>query len=183
MSDQYTHAHNTFKDIPGFPGYRVGTDGSVWSCWRTHWQGTRIAKAISGQWKMLKPSLRKEDGRKRYTVKRADGTYRRCYGSHLVLESFVGPRPTGLEACHNNGDCTNDSIDNLRWDTHSANLLDRRRHGTNVQGEMVNTAKLTAENVLEIRRIGKPLKPLAIRFGVTETLVSLILKRKVWKHV
>jgi hypothetical protein len=22
-----------YRDVPGFPGYRVGTDGSVWSCW------------------------------------------------------------------------------------------------------------------------------------------------------
>lgn len=48
----------------------------------------------------------------------------------LVLEAFAGAKPAGLEACHNDGDKTNDSIANLRWDTRSENALDRVRHGT-----------------------------------------------------
>lgn len=172
-----------YRPIPGFPGYRAGVDGSIWSCWKTGKSGKRVIQRVSDRWKQLKPDKRKEDQRKRYTLKSADGTYRRRYGATFVLLAFVGPCPDGLEACHRNGDCTDDAASNLRWDTHSANLLDRRAHGTNVQGEMVNTAKLTAEQVLEIRRVGKPLKQHAIRYGVSEALVSAILKRKVWQHV
>lgn len=50
----------------------------------------------------------------------------------LVLEAFVGPRPLGMHCCHNDGDPTNNSVDNLRWDTPSANVLDSIRHGTQV---------------------------------------------------
>ena len=46
----------------------------------------------------------------------------------LVLEAHVSPRPVGLEGCHNDGDPTNNVVGNLRWDTHSANLLDIARH-------------------------------------------------------
>ncbi|WHP18827.1 NUMOD4 motif-containing HNH endonuclease [Cellulomonas sp. ES6] len=49
----------------------------------------------------------------------------------LVLESFVGPRPDGMEACHGDGDPGNNRLSNLRWDTHESNMDDQRRHGTN----------------------------------------------------
>lgn len=48
----------------------------------------------------------------------------------LVARTFLGPCPDGMECCHNDGDSTNNSIGNLRWDTHSENNRDRRRHGT-----------------------------------------------------
>lgn len=51
----------------------------------------------------------------------------------LVLEAFVGPRPDGLVACHNNGQSTDNRVENLRWDTYSENNLDLVRHGTHWQ--------------------------------------------------
>jgi hypothetical protein len=49
----------------------------------------------------------------------------------LVLETFVGPRPDGMEACHNDGDRRNNRLTNLRWDTSRSNSLDIVRHGRN----------------------------------------------------
>lgn len=43
----------------------------------------------------------------------------------LVLESFVGPCPDGMEACHNNGNGFDNRIENLRWDTHESNMRDQ----------------------------------------------------------
>lgn len=48
---------------------------------------------------------------------------------HLVLEAFVGPRPAGYFACHNDGIRTHNRLSNLRWDTPSANTKDTVRHG------------------------------------------------------
>lgn len=47
----------------------------------------------------------------------------------LVLEAFAGPRPPHADACHADGDPTNNHLENLRWDTQSANGKDRVRHG------------------------------------------------------
>jgi hypothetical protein len=58
-----------------------------------------------------------------------DGKERIATVHTLVLEAFVGPRPTGYDACHDDGDPTNNLLTNLRWDTQSANGLDRTRHG------------------------------------------------------
>lgn len=59
-----------------------------------------------------------------------NGVSRRFFIHRLVLAAFVGPRPEGMEACHNDGNPTNNIVSNLRWDTKSANAQDRRRHGT-----------------------------------------------------
>ncbi len=158
------------RPIPGLPGYFAGCDGSIWS----H-QGNG--------YRQLKAEPRKEDGRKRYTIMAPDGRRVRRYGSYFVLLAFVGPCPEGKQACHNDGNCTNDAADNLRWDSEIANKADMVKHGTRLRGEEINTAKLTVADVQEIRRIGYPLRQHAERFGVTETLVSYILRRKVWKHV
>lgn len=63
----------------------------------------------------------------------------------LVLEAFVGPCPFGMEGCHGDGDPFNNKLDNLRWDTHQANMHDGIRHGTFVFAKARRGA-LTKEN-------------------------------------
>ena len=47
------------------------------------------------------------------------------------MAAFVGPCPDGMEVCHNNGDATDNRLENLRYGSHSENMLDKRKHGTN----------------------------------------------------
>lgn len=47
----------------------------------------------------------------------------------VVLEAFVGPRPPGMVACHFNDLFTHNYVENLRWDTASANTYDKVRNG------------------------------------------------------
>lgn len=58
------------------------------------------------------------------------GTRRRVKVHILVLEAFVGPRPTGSVGCHNDGNPQNNALLNLRWDTQASNIADALRHGT-----------------------------------------------------
>ena len=46
----------------------------------------------------------------------------------LVLEAFVGPCPPGMEGCHWNDNHHDNRLENLRWDTHGANELDKARN-------------------------------------------------------
>ena len=110
----------TYKDIPGFPGYRVGDDGSVWS---------RNGRGVwRGKWKQLRRSYN-WGGYAMAGISR-NGKSRTRPVHLLVLECFVGPRPNGLWACHNDGNQKNNRLSNLRWDTPSANMADCLRHGT-----------------------------------------------------
>ena len=61
-----------------------------------------------------------------------DGHTRSIPLHRLVLESHVSPRPDGMHACHADGDRGNAALSNLRWDTPSANNLEKREHGTHV---------------------------------------------------
>lgn len=70
----------------------------------------------------------------------------------LMLEAFVGPRPEGMSACHGDDDATNNTLGNLRWDTHDANMADKVRNGRTRNGnagkpECKRGHSFTPENV------------------------------------
>ena len=48
----------------------------------------------------------------------------------LVAAAWIGPCPDGLEVCHGPNGQMDNSVGNLRYDTHSNNGLDKRRDGT-----------------------------------------------------
>lgn len=59
----------------------------------------------------------------------------------LVLEAFIGPRPPGLFACHNDGNALNNHLSNLRWDTPSANIADSVEHRTHVEARKTHCSQ------------------------------------------
>lgn len=101
----------------------------------------------------------------------------------LVLEAFVGPKPDGMEACHNNGVRHDNRVENLRWDTRKGNHADRVLHGTHMRGEESGTAKLTASIVLAMRR--GEIRPAAVArlFGVNLDTASRAKNRVTWRHL
>jgi hypothetical protein len=105
------------------------------------------------------------------------------YVHALVLEAFVGPRPEGFDACHNNGNKTDNRLENLRWDTKSANSLDKRRHGTMLRGEKHPKNKLTEVQAREILASPEMGVALAAKYGVSECTVCEIRTGRKWKHL
>lgn len=117
----------SWRPVVGFEGlYEVSDQGRVRSLDRVT-TGRWGAAAYRGR--MLLPDRNNPDGYERVTLQRAGKRIRRAV-HHLVLEAFVGPRPDEAEACHGDGDPANNVASNLRWDTHSANIRDKRAHGT-----------------------------------------------------
>jgi hypothetical protein len=125
----------TWKPVVGFEGhYEVSDQGNVRSLDQVvaHWRGgTRLRRG-----KYLKPGATGGSGAYLFVVLMNDGKTRsnRCV-HRLVLEAFVGPRPEGMQACHNDGDPHNNALSNLRWDTPTANNADKKAHGTWQGGE------------------------------------------------
>lgn len=65
-------------------------------------------------------------GKGGYPTVTIKGRHRRVH--HLVLETYIGPRPPGQECCHWDGKGWNPTLMNLRWDSAEANRQDARRH-------------------------------------------------------
>lgn len=104
----------------------------------------------------------------------------------LVLMAFIGPRPMGLESCHNDGNEKNNHASNLRWDTRGANARDRIRHGTSPVGERNPCAVLTEETVraLRLRRLdGVFYKQLGAEFGISPMTAQRAVVGTSWRHV
>ena len=74
----------------------------------------------------------------------------------------------------------------LAWKTAKENSADRILHGTQQRGEMVGNSKLSAADVVEIRRLcvkrGDAVW-LATKFGVDRTNIYAIINGKTWRHV
>lgn len=164
-----------YRIIQGFPGYRVGDDGSVWTQFLS---GHSICTNI---WKRMKPS-----GKRYLKVMLCPG--RKCFSIQtLVLEAFVGSCPPGMQACHfPNRDTTDNRLCNLRWGTPTENQADRAKHGTDIHGEQHYLTHLTEDAVREIRRrhmLGESLTALGAEFAITKHAVFRIVKRINWKHI
>jgi hypothetical protein len=109
------------------------------------------------------------------------------YSVHrLVLETFIGPRPEGMEGCHNDGNGSNNFLENLRYDTHENNMRDRIKHKTNNPGSKCNFSKLIESNISGIRKLhieGKSDTEIAKIYGVGRMTINDIINNKTWKHV
>lgn len=170
----------TWKSVVGYEGlYEISDMGQLRSLgrWSRNCHGPTWIKP-----KMLKPWQVKEGNKRRLAFSlRRDGIVSKKYIHRLVLEAFVGPCPEGMEACHNNGDSTDNRLANLRWDTHPNNLADCIVHGTRLRGERQNGAKLTVNAVRAIRAAqGLTHKQLAVTYGVASSNISAIRARKKW---
>lgn len=170
---------NGFRQIPGFPRYAVDEHGAVISVC-----GTRGGIKSWDKAKRLKPSTAK-DGYRRICLWH-EGREHTALVHKLVLLTFVGPCPDGMECRHLDGCKTNNHKDNLAWGTSSENKQDKALHGTKQCGEKANGVKLKTNDVLEIRRraaSGERRIDIAKDFQLGISSIHRIIHRKAWAHV
>lgn len=75
----------------------------------------------------------------------------------LVMETFVGPLPEGMETRHLNGDRWDARLCNLAYGTHSENMLDRTAHGMSHTANKTHCPKghpYAGDNLQLVRRDG-----------------------------
>lgn len=112
---------------------------------------------------------------------------RLCRAHRYFYEQIYGPIPSGLHVCHkcDNPPCVNP--DHLFLGTHSDNMADAAKKGFRPfgVGEQSHAAKLTEDDVREIRRLGVAgvrTGEIANSYPVGRAHISRIIKGQYWKE-
>ncbi len=158
------------KTIPNFPNYAISENGDVWN---------------DKFYRFLKPYLNRYY---RVSLCKKGKSYIKLI-HRLVLETFVGPCPKGMQCRHLDGNSQNNHLSNLKWGTPSDNRQDAVKHGTHVDnsGEKNGNAKLTEQDVRMIIYMWKTNEFTQIEisnlYNICQQTVSDIVNKKVWKHI
>lgn len=164
-----------WRDIKGFDGeYQVSTKGRVKSF---HYHKIFILKQRLNKKGYYSVALYKNGKSRHYRVNR------------LVAEAFI-PNPENKPLVHHRDDNpSNNCVENLEWVTEEENTRYALAAGRMKTGSAHYRAKFTEEDIRFIRTHYIPRHPifsaaaLAEKYGVYESTIYNILRRKTWKHV
>ncbi len=169
-----------YRDLPGFCGYQVGSDGSVWSLFRNH----KLAEQeCRGCWYRMQCGMR-DNGYLQVTV-----GWRSWQVHQLVILAFKGPAPEGMinpTVAHENGVRLDNRPGNLTWKTQKDNMADKVRHGTAQVGERHGMALMTEREVLAMRAMrsqGYSCRQIAEAFGRNRATVKDAVSGRRWGHI
>jgi hypothetical protein len=180
MSEEQSSTRIEFREIAASPYYRVSKTGVLQSSTRTkgkRWVTLKLYNkyaATPEKRPYLKGNIYINGKLKNVTIHR------------LVLETFVGPCPPGLEACHNNGNSLDNRVENLRYDTRKNNHADKKKHGTHIQGSQVIGSVLDeakVERIITMLLEGRSGREIRAVFPISPQLLSKIAHKTHWKHV
>jgi len=167
----------TWKQIPGYGGhYRASSLGRIKSLPRIVRKRHQHGKIMSQKYgeQILFPQKPDRDGYFHVHLS-VDGVKINRTVHRLVLEAFTGPRPDGMESCHNNSNPTDNRPENLRWDTHANNNGDRLRRGNYATGENHPMSKLSDRCVATIYRSGLSAKEIVLKYRISKTQAHRII--------
>lgn len=169
-----------WRNVKGFEShYEVSIYGRVRSKTRVvkDCKSTRVFKS-----KVLSPGVQSNNYLGVWLNKNSSSISRLVH--HLVAETFIGPRPCGMDVDHINGDRTNNSIFNLRYLSVSKNRGLNSKHKDAKRPEKKGkTTRLTPELVLELREAyarGDNMKEHARRLGVSQSTVASATSGRSW---
>lgn len=153
-----------YRRVPGAPNYLIGTDGSLFRLTPIkRLPGPGPARVVFSR-----------DGRQSKIVE-----VRR-----LVLETFVGPCPEGMEAVAADDNPDHCHLAALRWDYRPDAVL--ALGSWKARGELHGHARLTEAAVTDARRLhaqGWSIVALAERYGVSANTIRYAVRGQTWRHI
>lgn len=167
--------------VPGYEGfYEVSDLGRL--------RSLRCGMGIRSRPRIVRGMVERNGYRRWRLTTPETGRHGKRYLSHrLVLSAFRGEPPADHECAHVDGTRLNNVLPNLQWVAHAENIRQRDEHGTTAWGERDGQAKLTREDVHNIRRRyaagGISHAALAREHGVCTATVSHILNGRNWRRL
>lgn len=170
-----------FKEIDGFPAYRVSDEGEIETCWQ--WGAFYAGMNAEKKWKTL-PTKPNKKGYMPVSLRDVGGKGRRTHLHRLVAETFVSAPPF-QNACvrHLDGNPLNNAANNLAWGTYLDNENDKIAHGTHHL--RITNAKLTPEKIELARKMrgeGEMTNAIANAIGVSRQTISRLLSGATWSN-
>ena len=175
-----------WKPVKGYEDYyEISNLGEIRSVERY------VELATHKYFKKQKTLTQFNDGRGYKHVKLYDGKANpKSFTVHkLVALTFIENPNNYIEINHIDHNKQNNSVENLEWTSRSENIRHSylMRDPKTYKGSGNKNSKLTEEQVIQMREEHKTgrftYKQLAEKYLVGTTLVSYIVKNKVWKHV
>ena len=135
----------TWKPVYGYEGrYDVSDTGQV--------RSLSTYRSNSG---LILATWVQNKGYHYVTLRNSLGVKKSFAVHRLVLESFVGPCPSGKQVAHGDGNPANNNVKNLRWATAKENIADRTAHGRTAVGEKNGSSKLDKFTVKTIKKLNQ----------------------------
>lgn len=166
-----------WKPVIGYEAYEVSDAGEVRSIDRTGYDGRKLSGTT------LKPCLVGK-GYFRVCLRKGNRTYGE-YVHRLVATAFIPHSPEFTVINHIDGCKTNNCVSNLEWVTYSENNQDAYDAGLKERGSGFYNAKLTEDDVRNIKQNGKcaTFQRIADKYGVAKATIRDILIGNTWKHI
>ena len=169
--------------VPGYEGfYAAARSGLVRSLDRTVTLTNGQTRRYRGR--ILKPHINQsKGGYPAVKLSRPGQDPENRVVHQVILETFVGECPDGLESLHGPLGPLVPALHNLCYGTRIENMGDKLRDGTDNRGENHPLHVLTASDVLQIRELCRqrvPQSRIAAQFGVKQPTVSMINLRLLW---
>ncbi|XQZ98865.1 NUMOD4 domain-containing protein [Komagataeibacter rhaeticus] len=178
-----------WKSIPDFPDYAASSLG-------------RIKRVVPDRHGRIITSILKivtrRDGYCTVTLHR-NARQATFLVHRLICTTFHGNAPSKKHhAAHNNGIKANNSAGNVRWASPHENNMDKHRHGTMKTGSdhhaikkpecmprgiLHGNAKVNDADVIAIRSDNRPQTKIADQYGISQSLVSQIKRKTIWRHI
>jgi hypothetical protein len=162
-----------WRPVVGYEGlYEVSNLGRVRSAFRCGTRGCILKQKRVGNGNYLTVGLSKHHHQTFIPVHR------------LVCEAWHGPPPfENARVLHWDDNKDNNIPNNLRWGTSMENADDAKRNNRSPRGENHGRAKVSREDVEQIRLLhkqGVSQLELAGRYNIGSSAVSNIVNRKTW---
>ncbi len=176
-----------WKQVDGFPHYDVSNLGRVRS-WRRPERKWRNPHDSWREEPVVLTGSKTPLGYVAHILRDADGRRARRTLHRLVAQAFLPPpQPGQTDVAHNDGNPSNNHVSNLRWATHRENQMDMRTHGRMQDGAKCVTAKLTPQQVADIKSAiangpRGTQRNLAAQYGMSRAQICRIGKGRRWAH-
>jgi len=166
-----------WRRIPEYPKYFISRQGEVINAGRKNGRISKIAICKNGRGYNHVGLYCKNNALKVHK--------KTCLLHQLVLTTYIGPCPAGMQARHLDGNPENNNLINLAWGTSKENAQDRERHGRTRRGDSHGNAILCERDIHNILKeyTSKSAQTISCEYGVSLVAIKHIVQGRLWRHI